>query len=183
MKHILLFLFLVLLSCYNTQDNTTLFQDAISAAFEYLSSDSDYLSTRLGVIDPLVFPTFAMGLDDDVIRQNFNAPEWINVFEKENFDIEKSIRIWEKYSGKDLLPYVAENHLHFLIPKDSPRDQGTNISLSAPIFNADTSFMLLYMVFETLEDNKESRFHRYILFGKTEDSWQWNMESRVYEEN
>ena len=181
MKHILLFQFLVLLSCENTQDKTALFQDAFSAVFEYLSTESEFLSTELGIMDPSVFSTFALDLDDDVIRQDANEPER-RIFNTAEFDIEESISIWEKYKGKDLSAYVAEKHLHFLIPKDSTRDRGTNISFSAPIFNSDTSFFFFYMVYKTNEENKESRFHEYMVFGKTEDSWKWQVASRVREE-
>lgn len=183
MKHILLFPFLVLLSCTNAQDETALFQDALSAAFDYLSTESEFLSDQLGVMDPMVFSTFATKPDDDVFIQNLTKPTWMRVFEGEGFDIEQAISIWEKFKGKDLLPYVAENHWHFLIPKDIPRDRGTNISFSAPVYNSDTSFFLFYMVFETKDENKEIRSHQYLLFGKTEDSWHWMMESRVREED
>ena len=183
MKHILLFQFLVLLSCDNTQDKTALFQDAFSAVFEYLSTESEYLSTELGIMDPSVFSTFAVDLDDDVIRQDANEPERRRIFKKAEFDIEESISIWEKYKGKDLSVYVAENHLHFLVPKDGTRGRGTNISFSAPIFNSDTSLFFFYMVIEANEENKESRFHQYMLFGKTKDSWKWQVESRVREDN
>ena len=182
MKRILFFPLLILLSCDNSEDSTALFQDAFSDIFEYLSIDTEYLTTRLGVIDPLVFPTFAMGIDSDVIRHDVYEPEMKRILEKTEFELEQIISTWEKYMGNDLLPYVAVNHLHFLSPKDSLRERGTNISFSAPVFNADTSFMLFYMVFETNEENRERKFHRYTLFGKKGDSWKWQMESRVYEE-
>ncbi len=176
MKHLLLISFFALLSCDNRQDKTAFFQDAISAAFEYLSTESEFLSTQLGVIDPLVFPTFATKPNDDVIRKDANEPDR-GIFNIPGVDIEECISIWENYKGKDLSVYVAENHLHFLIPKDSPRDQGTNVSFSAPISISDTLFFF-YMVFETNEENKESRLRQYMLFGIKEDSWHWFGESR-----
>jgi len=182
MKHILLFPFLILFSCSNAQDETALFQEAISAAFEYLSTDSDFLSTQRGVTDPLVFSAFAVGLDDDVIRQDANEPERKRILEKAGFDIEESISIWEKYKGKDLSVYMAEKHLYFLVSKDSHRDRGTNISFSAPVFSRDT-LCLFYMVFETNEENRISRAHQYVLFGKIKDSWKSAVEMWVNEED
>ena len=183
MKSILLLVFLALLSCNNAQDETALFQDALGAAFDYLSTESGILFDELGVLNPSVFSTFAVDPDDDVIKQDFTKPERKGILERTEFDIEESIRLWEKYKGKDLSVYVAERHLNFLIQEDSQRDRGTNVSFSAPIFNSDTSFFLFYMVFETKEENKENRFRQYMLFGKTENSWQFQVEMRAYKEN
>lgn len=183
MKHLLVIPFLVLFSCANAQDETALFQEAFSAVFEYLSSESEFLSAEMGIMDPSVFSAFAGSLDDDLIRQDFNEPERKRFIAKAEFDIEQSISIWEKYRGKDLSAYVAEKHLHFLVPKDSPADRGATIGFSAPIFNSDTSLFFFYMVFETKKKNKESLSHQYMLFGKTEDLWHWRVESRVHEEN
>lgn len=114
-------------------------------------------------IDSMVFPTFAKEPDDDVIRQDANDPQRLGILEQLGFDIEACISTWKKYKGKDLSGYVAENHLHFLIPKDRQRDQGTNASFSAPIAINDTLF-LSYMVFETKEASKESTFRQYTMF-------------------
>ena len=177
MKHNLLYPFLVLLSCANAQDETALFQDAIGAAFDYLSTETGFLSFQLGVEDPMVFPTFALEPDDDVIRQDANDQERLRYLDDFGVDIEEAINTWKKYKGKDLSVYVAENHLNLLIPEDSQRDQGTNVSFSAPIFRNDTLFFC-YMVFEINDDHKESKVRQYMLFGKTNDSWKFMVESR-----
>lgn len=176
MKHLLIISLFALLNCDNSADNTAFFQDAISAAFEYLSTETDFLSTQLGIIDPMVFPTFAMEPSDDVIRRDANDPDG-GIFNVPGVDIEEFISAWKKYKGKDLSVYVAENHSHFLMSKDSLRDQGTNVSFSAPISICDTLFFC-YMVFETNKDIKENRFRQYMLFGRKNDRWHWYGESR-----
>ena len=155
MKHILLLPFLVLIGCANEQDETAFFQEAISASFDYLFTESDFLSSQRGVIDPLVFSTFAMEPDGDMIRQDANEPQRLGILEILGFDIEECINIWEKYKGKDLSVYVAESHLQFIIPEHDTRDRGTNVSFSAPISVNDTLFFA-YMVFETKENSSSS---------------------------
>jgi hypothetical protein len=179
MKHILLFPFLFLLSWANAQDETAAFKDAIGAAFDYLSTEIEFLSFQMGVEDPLVFPTFAMEPAADVIRQDANHPDRAEraIFDFSGIDIEEAISTWEKYKGEDLSIYVAENHLHLLMPEDSQRDQGTNVSFSAPIFSNDTLFFC-YMVFEINDEHKENSVRQYMVFGRKNDSWHWFVESR-----
>ena len=169
MRHILIYSFLVLMSCDNAQDETALFQDAFSAIFESLLFP-------LEIRDPSVSRTLTKDLDEDVIRHELNYyRQYKESLDRNDFDLEQSISMWEKYKGKDLSVYVADKHRHFLIPEDSIIDRGTKIGFSAPVFNNDTSMFFLYMVFEIIEENTVYRSHQYFLYMKENESWKWIM--------
>lgn len=174
MRSILLLPFLVPLGCATVQDETVLFPDACSAIFESLA--------ELEIKEPSAGRTFAKSLDEDVIRQDLNT-DLKETLDRMGFDIEHTIGIWKKHKGKDLSAYVTEDHLHFLVPKDSIIDGGTRVSFSAPDFNSDTSFFFIYMVIETNQENKVNRSHQYLMYGKEEGSWIWMMATSYYPDN
>lgn len=172
-KSYLLFPFLALLSCADPQDGTVLFQEAYRAVFESFAD--------LEIKDPSVGRTLAVDLDEDVIRQELNKYHK-ETLDRTGFDIERSISIWKKHRGKDLSTHVTEEHLHFLDPEDRTIDRVTHVSFSAPVFNGDTSFFFLYMVYETNLENKINRAHQYLMYGKEEGSWIWMMATSLFNE-
>jgi len=154
-----------------TRDETALFQDAYVAVFESFAN--------VGIRNPAVFRTLDKSLDEDVIRQDLNS--YLNeTLDRMGFDIEHTISIWEKYKGKDLSTYVGEEHWHFLAPEDSIIEGGTHVGFSAPVFNSDTSYFLIYMVSEKNEVYWENRSHRYLMFTKDKGTWIWAMATREY---
>ena len=162
------------MSCDNQQDNTVLFQDAYSAVFESFAD--------LGIKDPSVFRTLDKSLDENMIRQDLNT-DLKKTLDRMGFNFEHTISIWEKYKGKDLSAYVTEEHLHFLVPMNSNLDSGTRVSFSAPVFNNDTSFFFIYMVFEMNEEDRVKRSHQYLMYGKEKESWKWMMSTSNYPDN
>ena len=162
---------LLLMTWNNTMDETALFQDVYCAVFESFA--------EFGIKDPSVNHTFDKSLVEDVIREDLdnNLKERLD---RMGFDMEHTIRIWEKYKGKDLSAYVTEEHMHFLIPEDSIIDRGTRVSFSAPVFNSDTSFFFIYMVSETNEVYWINRSHLYLMYTKENGSWIWAMATAQY---
>jgi hypothetical protein len=174
MKGILLIPLLLLISCHNDRDETALFQDAYSAVFESFAD--------LGIKDPSVFSTLDKSLDKDVIRQDLNTYHR-ETFNRMGFDIEQSIGIWKKYKGIDLSAFVAEEHLHLLVPKDSIIDRRTVVSFSAPVFNSDTSYFIIFMISQINEENRVNRSHQYLIYGKEQGSWKWMMATSDFPDN